>query len=192
MSAATLTRAEVEFDRVYPWAVKSLRQSELLNTWLQLRNGAGAPTSLSNFAGAIRRYPDQDELTIYDVVHDNAPARYLIVKESFAFKRAFGRTGTGCFLDDVLPPLLWRMTRPNYDTCVQLKLPVYFAFSVVERDEEHMVCERLLLPFVSATGAVDGLLSSLKATTWKDSSLIGTAPASRKPQYSFRAVVGLD
>jgi hypothetical protein len=192
VSTAALTRAEVEFDRVYPWAVKSRRQSELLNAWLQLRTSEGTPPSLSDLAGALRRYPDQDELTIYDVVRDSALARYLIVKESFAFKKSFGRVGTGRFLDDVLPPLVWRTTRPNYDTCVQLKLPVYFAFSVAERDEENMVCERLLLPLASTTRAVDGVLSSIKTTTWKDPSLIGAAPDARETKYSFRAVIGLD
>ncbi len=192
MSTATLTRAEVEFDRVYPWAVKSRRQSELLNAWLQLRAPDDTPPSLSNFTDALKRYPDQDELTIYDVVHDNRLARYLIVKESFAFKKAFGRVGTGRFLDDVLPPLAWRMTRPNYDTCVQLKLPVYAAFSVVERDDENVVYERLLLPLASRTGAIDGVVSSLKTTAWKDPSAVGADPSVREAHDSFRAVIGLD
>jgi hypothetical protein len=192
VSTAAPTRAEVEFDRVYPWAVKSRRQSELLNEWLQLRTKDGVPPQLSDFAGALRRYPDQDELTIYDVVRDSALARYLIVKEGFAFKKAFGTTGTGRFLDDVLPPLSWRMTRPNYDTCTQLKLPVYVAFSTVERDEEKIIYERLLLPFASEMGIIEGLLSSLKTTTWKDPSLIGAEPGAREPKYSFRAVIGLD
>ncbi len=182
MSAVTLTRADVEFDRVYPWAVKSLRQSELLNAWLQRRT-CGVPPSLASFVDAIRRYPDQDELTVYSVVHDNALARYLIVKEGFAFKKAFGRSGTGRFLHDVLPPLAWRMTRPNYDTCVQQKLPVYAAFSVIERDDENIVYERLLLPFMSEPGVVDGLLSSLKTTTWKDATR-GAEAKSRDPKYS--------
>ena len=192
VSTATLTRAEVEFDRVYPWAVKSRRQSELLNAWLQLRAPDCAPPSLSNFAEALRRYPDQDELTVYDVTHDNGHARYLIVKESFAFKRAFDRVGTGRFLDDVLPPLAWRMTRPNYDTCVQLKLPVYAAFSIVERDEENVVYERLLLPFASKAGVIEGVVSSLKKTMWKDPNAVGADPSVREAHYSFRAVIGLD
>ena len=192
MSTTTLTRAEVEFDRVYPWAVKSRRQSELLNAWLQLRTPDGSPPSLSNFAGALKRYPDQDELTIYDVIHDNRLARYLIVKESFAFKKAFDRIGTGRFLDDVLPPLAWRMTRPNYDTCVQLKLPVYAAFSIVEHDDENVVYERLLLPFASDIGVIDGLVSSLKKTMWKDGDAVKAEPNARDAKYSFRAVIGLD
>ncbi len=192
MNTATLTRFEIEFDRVYPWAVKSRRQSELLDAWLQLRRRGDAPPSLANFVLAMRRYPDQDELTTYDVMHDSAPARYLIVKEGFAFQKAFGRVGTGRFLDDVLPPVAWRTTRPNYDTCVQQRLPVYVAFSVAERDNENIVYERLLLPFASETGAVNGLLSSLKTTAWEDAGATGTEPNARDAKYSFRAVIGLD
>jgi hypothetical protein len=197
VSTATLTRAEVElaevgFDRVYPWAVKSRRQSELLNAWLQLRSDHGALPALADLDDALQRYPDPNELTIYDVVCEGAVARYLIVKESFAFKRAFGQLGTGRFLDDVLPPLAWHMTRPNYDTCVQLKLPVYTAFSVIERDDEHVVYERLLLPFSARDDEVTGLVSSLKRTAWKDSAVLGDQPDAREPRYSFRAVIGLD
>ena len=192
MSTATLTRADVEFDRVYPWAVKSRRQSELLAAWQLLTPHRDVLPSLKNFAAAMRRYPDQDELTVYDVMREGVLARYMIVKESFAFKRAFNRTGTGRFLDDVLPPLVWRTTRPNYDTCVQLRLPVYFAFSVVERDHENIICERLLLPFGTGGHEVTGLLSSLKTTTWPDPSAIATELNAREPTYSFRAVIGHD
>jgi hypothetical protein len=192
VSTATLTRADTAFDRVYPWAVKSRRQSELLNAWLKIRERRGAPPSLADFDADIRRYPDQNELTIYEVVREAAAlARYLIVKESVAFKRSFGQSGTGRFLDDVLPPLSWRKTRPNFDTCVQLRLPVYVAFSIVERNEEHVVYERLLLPFASG-GPVTGLLSSLKTTSWKDVSARASAPDAHEANYSFRAVIGLD
>jgi hypothetical protein len=191
VSTATLTRADVEFDRVYPWAVKSRRQSELLYAWLQLRGRRDTLPSLADFDADIRRYPDQNELTVYDVVREAALARYLVVKESFVFKRSFGQFATGRFLDDVLPPMSWRKTRPNYDTCVQLRLPVYVAFSLVERNDEHLVYERLLLPFGSA-GPVTGLLTSLKTTSWKDVSARASALSAREANYSFRAVIGLD
>jgi hypothetical protein len=64
--------------------------------------------------------------------------------------------------------------------CVQLRLPVYAAFSTVECDGEKIVYERLLLPFASGTGLIDGLLSSLKTTTWKDPALIGAEPGARE------------
>jgi hypothetical protein len=187
-----LTHADAEFDRVYPWAVKSRRQSQLLNAWLQLRQHRDALPKLSDFDAALRAYPDQAELTIYDVVRESEHPRYLIVKESFAFKQVFGRAGTGRFLDDVLPPFAWRTTRPNYDTCVTQRLPVYAAFSVFENDEENKVYERLMLPFGSGPPDVTGLLSSLKTTTWKDASTLARQPDARVPHYSFRAVIGPD
>jgi hypothetical protein len=191
VSTATLTRAEIEFDRVYPWAVKSRRQSELLTAWLQLRPPRDALPALADFDTALRRYPDQDELTIYDVVSGDAGPRYLIVKEGFAFKRSLDRTGTGRFLDEVLPEMAWHTARPNYDTCVQQRLPVYALFSVFEHDEENIVYERLLLPFGSDGQQVNAILSSLKTTTWKDAST-AAAPNARQAKYSFRAVIGPD
>jgi hypothetical protein len=155
VSTATSTRAEIEFDRVYPWAVKSRRQLELLNAWQQLRPQRDALPSLTELDSAQRRYPDQDELTIFDVVRENAGLRYLIVKEGLAFKRSLGQTGTGRFLDEILPQIAWDTAQPNYDACVQQRLPVYAAFSVFEHDEENVVYERLLLPFGSDGNGVD-------------------------------------
>ena len=192
MSTDTLTRAEVEFDRVFPWAVKSRRQSQLLNAWLQLRPHRDALPQLSDFDAAMRRYPDQAELSIYDVVRESDHPRYLIVKESFAFKLVFTRPGVGRFLDEALPPYAWHATRANYDTCVKQRLPVYVAFSIFERDEENMIYERLLLPFSSGNSEATQLLASLKTTGWKDASTLTRLPNAREPRYSFRAVIGLD
>jgi hypothetical protein len=196
VSIATLTRAEIKFDRVYPWAVKSRRQSELLGAWLQQRPNRDTLPSLASFDSALRRYPDQDELTIFDVVGENAGPRYLVVKEGFAFKRSLGQSGTGRFLDEILPENAWHSARPNYDTCAQQRLPVYAAFAVFEHDEENIMYERLLLPFGSGgqqvNAQVNAIVSSLKKTIWKDASTLAAAPNARQAKYSFRAVIALD
>jgi hypothetical protein len=191
VSTATLTRAEIEIDRVYPWAVKSRRQSELLGAWLQLRPNRDTLPSLASFDSAQRRYPDQDELTIYDVVGENAGLRYLVVKEGFAFKRSLGQSGIGRFLDEILPEMVWHRARPNYDACVQQRLPVYAAFAVFEHDDENIVYERLLLPFASDGQQVNTVVASLKKTIWKDAST-AAVPDARQAKYSFCAVIGLD
>lgn len=192
MSTATLTRPETELDRVYPWVVKSRRQSELLNAWLEHRSRHGGLSSFSGFADVVQRYPDQDELTVYDVVRAAAMLRYLIVKESIGFQKILGKASTGCFLDEVLPPMSWRTAQPTFDACVRQQLPVYIAFSFVERDGENTLCERLLLPFGADTAEVTTILSAFKTTTWKDPSARATQLAARQPLYSFGAVVGLD
>lgn len=192
MSTATLTRAEIEFDRVYPWAVKSRRQLELLNAWLQLRPRRDALPAFADFASTLKRYPDPSELTIYDVVREGAEPRYLIVKEGSAFKRSLGQSGVGGFLDEILPAAAWPTARPNYDTCAEQRLPVYVAFSVFEHDEENVVYERLLLPFGSDGHEVNAMLSSLKTLSWKDASTLAAVPNARQAKYSFRAVIGLE
>ncbi len=192
MNTVTLTRAETELDRVYPWAVKSRRQSELLNVWLEHRSRHAGLPAFSGFADAMQRYPDQDELTVYEIMREAAMLRYLIVKESAGFKKALGRSGTGRFLDQVLPPLSWRTAQPTFDACAQQELPVYAAFSLVERDGENTLCERLLLPFGAETAEATDILSAFKTTTWKDPSARATQLDAREPRYSFGAVVGLD
>ncbi|MBV8792631.1 MAG: hypothetical protein JO237_11350, partial [Pseudolabrys sp.] len=56
----------------------------------------------------------------------------------------------------------------------------------------NIVYERLLLPFASDAGVIDGAVSSLKTTMWKDSSAVRVDPSVREAHYSFRAVIGLD
>jgi hypothetical protein len=192
VSTATLTCTETELDRVYPWVVKSRRQSELLNAWLEHRSHHAGLPAFSAFADATQRYPDQDELTVYEVVREAAMLRYLIVKESVGFKKILGRASTGHFLDQVLPPLSWRTAQPTFDACVQQRLPVYIAFSFVERDGENTLCERLLLPFGVETADVTDILSAFKTTIWKDPSARATKLDAREPRYSFGAVIALD
>lgn len=189
MSTATLTRPATELDRVYPWVVKSRRQSEFLNEWLEHRSHHAGLPAFSGFADATQRYPDQDELTVYEVVRAAAMLRYLIVKESIGFKKILGKASTGHFLDEVLPPLSWRTAQPTFDACVQQQLPVYIAFSFVERDEENTLCERLLLPFGAQTAEVTTILSAFKTTTWKDPTARATQLDAREPRFSFGAVI---
>jgi hypothetical protein len=191
VSIATATRAETELDRVYPWVVKSRRQSELLNAWLECRSHHSGLPAFSDFADATQRYPDQDELTVYKIVHEADTLRYLIVKESVGFQKILGRASTGRFLDEVLPPLSWRTAQPTFDACVRQQLPVYIAFSFVERDGENTLCERLLLPFGAQTAEATTILSAFKTTTWKDPTARATELDAREPRYSFGAVIAL-
>ena len=191
MNTVTLTRAETELDRVYPWVVKSRRQSQLLNAWQECRSHYSRLPAFSDFADATHRYPDQDELTVYKIVREADTLRYLIVKESVGFQTILGRASTGRFLDEVLPPLSWRTAQPTFDACVRQQLPVYIAFSFVERDGENTLCERLLLPFGAQTAEVTTILSAFKTTTWKDPTARATQLDARQPRYSFGAVIAL-
>jgi len=199
VTIASLALAEPQFDRTYPWAVKSLRQSRLLTAWLEQGDNAGSLPQLANFT-ALNTYPEQSELTIYDVVREHATPRYRIVREGASFRKVFARVGQGRFLDDVLPPQAWRSTRANYDECVRRRLPIYCAFSVIERTDQNVIYERLLLPFGArksdvareGAGEVIAIVTSLKTTSWTDATAVAIDPGAREPKYSFRAVIGRD
>jgi hypothetical protein len=90
---------------------------------------------------ALRRYPDQNELTI--MICAGAEPRYLIVGEGSAFKRSLGQSGVCRFSMDPAGAA---------DGAAELRhlrrtsaVDIHVAFSVFEHDEDHRY-ERLL-PF---------------------------------------------
>lgn len=191
MSVTGLTSAEARFDRAYPEAVRSVRQTLLLRAWLEQQN-AGRPLPTLDEFPAIDRYPDQAELTIYDVVRTHAVPRYRVVREGSQFRTAFATTARGRFLDEVIPRAVWRGTQPNFDACVREGLPIYCELSAFEISDQNVIYERLLLPFGGDTGEVTSIVSSLKTTSWANieaplANLNGGAP-----KYSIRAVIGFD
>jgi hypothetical protein len=182
---------EAQFHCAYPWAVRSVRQTLLLKAWLEQRAGGGSLSDLAEFPG-IDAYPDQAELTVYDVVRKHARLRYRIVKEGSQFRTAFAATGRGRFLDEVIPLAVWRGTQPNFDACVHHGLPIYCELSAFEASAHNVIYERLLLPFGRGSAGVASIVSSLKTTSWTNveaplANLDGSAP-----KYSFRAVIGLN
>src|SRR5947207_95663 len=80
--------ADVRFDPAYPWVVKSLRQSALLDGWLQQRRAAGAAPILAGFT-ALRSYRDQSELSVYQIVRESF-VRYFVVQDGAASRSIFG------------------------------------------------------------------------------------------------------
>jgi len=191
VSVAAQTPAEAQFDRAHPWAVKSVRQSRLLQAWLEQRADGGPLPALAAFGG-INDYPDQAELTVYDVVRNHAMPRYRVAKEGSQFRTSFATTGHGRFLDEAIPQAVWRGTQPNFDECVRQGLPIYCELAAFEVADQNVVYERLLLPFGLGSSEVTSIVSALKTTSWASlpaplANLRGGAP-----KYSFRAVIGRD
>ena len=176
------------FDHVQPWAVRSLRQSRMLESWLALAAQRHALPLFADFA-ALNDYPAQDELTVYDVVRTTRSLRYLVAKEGHAFRKALDSAATGKFLDEVLPSEVWRSAQPNFDKCVELAKPVYATFGAIEWKDQRMLCERLLLPFGHGTGEVISIVSSFKMTAWQDASACSPDGHQKYPPYGFRAVI---
>ena len=193
MSVTAPKPAEVQFDRAYPWAVKSVRQSQLLQAWLEQRHclGGGTLPALADFQ-TISGYPNQAELTIYDVVRDHAMPRYRVAKEGSQFRTAFATSGHGRFLDEVIPQAVWYGTQPNFDACVGEALPIYCELAAFAIAEQNVIYERLLLPFGQGTSEVKRIVSSLKTTSWTNVEAPLASLRGGAPKYSFRAVIGHD
>ena len=181
---------QAQFDHVQSWVVRSLRQSGLLDSWIALAAQNASLPLLADF-GALRDYPAQGELTIYDVVREMPSPRYLVAQEGHAFKKTLDSSASGRFLDEVLPPEVWRSAQPNFDKCVELAKPVYATFGAIEWQDQRMLCERLLLPFGLGTREVISIVSSFKMTSWQDPSGCSPDAHRRYPPYGFRAVIEL-
>jgi len=178
---------QAEFHHVQSWAVRSRRQAQLLDSWIALATQMGRLPSISDFGG-IKSYPAQDELTVYDVVRQAPSPRYLVAREGHAFRKALDSTASGKFLDDVLPPEVWRSAQRNFDKCVDAAKPIYALFGAIEWRDQRMLCERLLLPFGTGSDVVH-IISSFKTTGWQDTSSCSPDNHRKYPPYGFRAVI---
>jgi hypothetical protein len=181
--------AEPVFSRLLPSIVRSVRQSHLLDAWLDNSRRAGGLPQIDTF-GALAAYPEPDELMTYEVVHRGSELKYLVRSEGAALVASFGFSGQGRFLDEVIAPNVWAFTAPIYRASVEERLPVYSVFSVFDNAGRRVFYERLLLPFGSEFD-VTHLAAALKTTAWdgefENENLM--RPEGHDPEYVLRAII---
>jgi hypothetical protein len=150
----------LDFASAAPSVVKSIRQRDLLNTWLRLY-------AQREIAPAIREYQparlenELSDLVYYSVEHSELTTRLIIQSEGTRISHAYGQSGKGVALDDYIGPKLAPFVMPIYHECLARALPVY---SVAEVDDIYgraVAYERLLLPFL-AEGRVCHVIASVK------------------------------
>lgn len=150
----------LDFASAAPSVVKSIRQRDLLNTWLRLY-------AREQIAPAIWEYQParlEDELSdlIYYTVDASTPTpRLTIQSEGTRISRAYGHTGKGVLLDDYIGPRLVPFVMPIYYECAARGLPVYSVADVDDIYGRVVAYERLLLPF-QTDGKVCHIIASLK------------------------------
>ncbi len=150
----------LDFASAAPSVVKSIRQRDLLNTWLRLY-------ARQQIAPGIREYQParlEEELSdlIYYTVDLSAPTpRLTIQSEGTRISRAYGHTGKGVLLDDYIGPRLAPFVMPIYYECVARRLPVYSVADIDDIYGRVVAYERLLLPF-QTDGNVCHVIASLK------------------------------
>jgi hypothetical protein len=150
----------VEFESANPTIVKSIKQRDLLNTWLRLYAREQLMPRIEEYQP--ERFADElPDLVFYTVDTAQAPPRLLIESDGTRMSSAYGYTGKGRYLDDYLGPRLVPVVMPVYYECLRRALPVYTISSIDDIYGRIVACERLLMPF-SQGGNVTHVIASLK------------------------------
>ncbi|UEM16801.1 PAS domain-containing protein [Bradyrhizobium barranii subsp. barranii] len=150
----------LDFASAAPSVVKSIRQRDLLNTWLRLYARGQMVPAIWEYQPA--RLEEELSDLIYYTVDISAPAPRLIIQsEGTRISRAYGQTGKGVLLDDYIGPRLAPFVMPIYHECVARGLPVYSVADVDDVYGRVVAYERLLLPF-QTDGKVCHVIASLK------------------------------
>jgi hypothetical protein len=155
--------AAVEFESANPTIIKSIRQRDLLNTWLRLYAREQVTPRIEQYQP--ERLADELPDLVYCTV-DTAqlPPRLLIQSDGTRMSSAYGHSGKGRYLDDYLGPRLVPVVMPVYYECVRRALPVYTISDIDDIYGRIVAYERLLLPFAQGGqgGNVTHVIASLK------------------------------
>ena len=151
----------MDFESANPSVIKSIKQRDLLNTWLRL-------FARERLLPRIAEYlPARIEEELPDLVHftvDTAkwPPRLTIQSDGTRMASAYGQTGKGRLLDEYLGARLAPIVMPDYHECIARRLPVYTISNIDDSFGRSVAYERLLLPFSDADN-VTHVIASLKA-----------------------------
>jgi hypothetical protein len=151
--------AAVEFESANPSVVKSIKQRDLLNSWLRLYAREKLVPRFEEYQP--ERIADElPDLVRYTVDTAQSPPRLIIQSDGTRMSSAYGNTGKGRYLDEYLPANLVSIVMPVYHECVRRALPVYTISNVDDIYGRIVAYERMLMPF-SEGGRVTHVIASL-------------------------------
>lgn len=150
----------LDFTSAVPSVVKSIKQRDLLNTWLRLYARQQTVPGLWEYQPA-RLQDELSDLIYYTVDHSTPTPSLTIQSEGTRISRAYGHTGKGILLEDYVGPRLAPYVMPVYNECVARGLPVYSVADVDDIYGRVVAYERLLLPFLT-DNKVSHIIASLK------------------------------
>lgn len=150
----------MEFESANPTIVKSIKQRDLLNTWLRLyARGRRIPT-LEEYQPS-RLSDELPDLVYMTADRTQQQPRLIIDSDGTRMSTAYGNNGKGRYLDDYLGTRLAPIVVPVYHECLKRGLPVYTISNIDDVYGRIVAYERMLLPF-SEAGDVTQVLASLK------------------------------
>jgi hypothetical protein len=163
---------DTPFQSANPSVVKSIRQRELLNTWLRALRQPKPLPSLLDFKPDRINDDELSDMMGFNVEGDGETARYVITHEGSRLTATYGNEHidpalrTNRYLDDAIGPDRYARVVPSYRACVALKRPTYSISMVRDGDGKDVSYERLLLPFGPAD-RVEQIVGSYKAISFE-------------------------
>ena len=150
----------MDFQSANPSVVKSIKQRDLLNTWLRLYARVQGLPRVEDYQPE-RLAHELPDLVYYTVDITQQPPRLTIQSDGTRMSGAYGNTGKGRTLDEYLGKRLKPVVMPVYYECVRRGLPVYTISMIDDIYGRAVAYERLLLPFSNGNGISD-IIASLK------------------------------
>ena len=150
----------MEFESAQPSIVKSIKQRDLLNTWLRLYARDQSIPRMSEYH-PTRIEDELPDLVFYTVNTGVQPPCLKIESDGMRMSSAYGNTGKGRYLDEYLGARLAPIVMPIYYECIARRLPAYTIANIDDIYGRIVAYERLLLPF-SDGGSVTHIIASLK------------------------------
>jgi hypothetical protein len=150
----------MDFESANPTVVKSIKQRDLLHTWLRLYARDQKLPALAEYQPE-RIEEELPDLVFFNIDASSSPPRIIIDSNGTRMASAYGHTGKGRRLEEYLGPRLAPLVMPVYYECIRRGLP---AFTIAHIDDVYgriVAYERLLLPF-SDGGNVSHIIASLK------------------------------
>jgi len=150
----------LEFESANPTVIKSIKQRDLLNTWLRLYARGRLMPRIEEYQPE-RLADELADLVYYTVDTSGEPPRLTLQSEGTRMSTAYGHTGKGRLLDEYLGARIAPVVMPVYHECVRRALPVYTISNIDDVYGRIVAYERLLLPF-SEGAEITHVIASLK------------------------------
>lgn len=183
------------FASANPSAVRSIKQRDLLNTWLRLRARDGVTPALADYHPA-RLDDELKDIVSYVVHHDDDGWRFIIGSKGTRLAQAYGTTGEnhiGTDLRDYIGPHQVPLVLPVYEACANRERPIYSISALADINGRNVTYERLLLPFATA-GRTSNIVASLKTISDEGKFEMNNLlrHSERLPETKLRVVIDQD
>ncbi len=150
----------MQFESANPTVVKSIKQRDLLNTWLRLYAREQKVPAIEEYRP--ERIEDElPDLVYYIVDSGESPPRLVIDSDGTRMSSAYGHTGKGRYLNEYLGARLAPIVMPVYYECIARGLPAYTISNIDDIYGRIVNYERLLMPFAQE-GRITHIIASLK------------------------------